>query len=130
MTGTLDSGVAAYRDGDNPRALDLLLPIARAGDAVAQRYAGLTYLDYMTDNPCRSVSEAVHWLQAAADQDDAAAAYELGRVYKHGDDGQRVDRPKAAALFGQALLLSEAAAEAGSAEHPAAPQRHRQILDK
>lgn len=113
----LEAGRAAFHAGDMVRALDLLLPLARAGDAVAQRWAGLAYLDSMTNNPCRSVSEAIHWLKTAADQSDARAAYELGVVYKHGDDGQRIDRPKAAALFQQALSVSDTAAEAGSAEH-------------
>ncbi len=113
----LESGRAAIRAGDTVRALDLLLPLARAGDASAQRWAGLAYLDSMSANPCRSVSEGLHWLRAAAEQDDARAAYELGSTYKHGDVDLRADRSKAPALFQKALLLSESAADAGSADH-------------
>lgn len=112
-----EAGRAAFRDGKTARALDLLLPLARAGDAEAQRLAGLAYLDSMTANPCRSVSEGLYWLRVAADQDDARAAYQLGSIYKHGDVGLRADRSMAPAMFRKALTLSEPAAEAGSAEH-------------
>lgn len=113
----LEAGRAAFHAGDRMRALDLLLPLSRAGNAVAQRWAGLAYLDSVTDNPGRSVSEGLHWLRAAAEQDDARAAYALGRLYKHGDVGLKSDRSKAPALFDKALSLCETEAEAGSAEH-------------
>ena len=113
----LQAGRAALRDGDTVRALDLLLPLARAGDAVAQRWAGLAYLDSMSDNPCRSVSEGLHWLRAAAEQDDAPAAYELGSLCKHGDVDLPSDRKSAPGWFKKAHALSEPKADAGSAEH-------------
>lgn len=112
---SLDAGRAAYRAGDYRRALDVLLPLARAGQAEAQRYAGLAHI--ADENPGRSVSEAVHWLGQAAEQQDAPAAYELGRILKHADDGLKPDRSEAARHFQTALDLSESEAEAGSAEH-------------
>ncbi len=112
---SLDAGRAAYRAGDYRLALDILLPLAREGQAEAQRYAGLAHI--ADENPGRSVSEAVHWLGQAADQRDAPAAYELGRILKHGDDGLKPDRSGAARYLRTALDSSEPEAETGSAEH-------------
>lgn len=112
---TLDAGRAAYRAGDYRHALDVLLPLTRKGVVEAQRYAGLAHI--ADENPGRSVAEAVHWLGQAADGRDAPAAYELGRILKHGDDGLKSDKSEATRYFQAALDLSEPEADAGSAEH-------------
>lgn len=112
----LDSGREAFRAGDHGRALDLLLPLARGGGAAAQCLAGRTYLDDLYDNPCRSVSEGLYWLEQAADRGDFRAAYELGGHFKYGQHDLRTDRGKTAGFFERARTLAEPAAEAGSAE--------------
>lgn len=112
----LDSGREAYRAGNHARALNLLLPLARAGDPEAQSLVGRTYLDDQYDNPCRSVSEGLYWLEQAEDRDGIRAAYELGMQFKYGHHDLRRDRARAAESFERARALAEPAAEAGSAE--------------
>lgn len=112
----LEIGREAFRAGDHVRALDQLLPLARAGDAVAQCLAGRTYLDELHDNPCRSVSEGIFWLEQAADRGDFRAAYELGAHFKYGLHDLRKDKGKAARFLERARALAEPASEAGSAE--------------
>lgn len=62
------AGEAAFNAGDTAGAVTLLLPCAEAGDARAQFLLGVAYVNWgMT-------SEAIGWLQLAADQGDAIAA--------------------------------------------------------
>ena len=111
----IDRAITALRAGAQGFALDILLPLARNGDPLAMRQTGLAYIDDQAGH--RSVTEAAFWLGEAAARDDAPAAYELGRLFKYGDDGLRPDRARAAELFSTALELAQAPADSGSAEH-------------
>ena len=78
----LESAKAAYDAGEYDTALELLIPLAEAGDAIAQHNLGVMYRDGFgvpQDN-----SEAVKWTRKAAEQGYAEAQYNLGKVYQDG----------------------------------------------
>ncbi|WP_374383622.1 tetratricopeptide repeat protein [Dongia sp.] len=76
------SGVDAYYKGDFKGAYDAWLPLAEAGDAVAQNSLGALYdhgLGVMEDN-----AEAARWYEAAAQQGFPLAMRNLGNQYATG----------------------------------------------
>lgn len=83
--GPLETGAAAFRHHDYPRAAQILLPLAKAGDPRAQTYMGFLYANG------RGVAQdyivASGWYRAAAEQGDPTAQFMLGLMY---DKGQGV----------------------------------------
>ncbi|MCP4385353.1 MAG: sel1 repeat family protein [Hyphomicrobiales bacterium] len=74
---------AAYRRGDGPAAVELLLPLANRGNAIAQYFLGSIY-DNGREGVERDRAEAVRWFRLAADQGDALAQASLGIMYSLG----------------------------------------------
>lgn len=73
----------AYRQGDDGKALPLYLPLARNGNREAQaRVANI----YTRDKGVAvNATESCNWWQAAANQNDANAANNIGRCFESGN---------------------------------------------
>ena len=99
-----DDGLSAYRRNDFATAFQVWRALAENGDAHAQVYLGLLYLNGQgaPQNP----TLAVMWYRKAADQGNAAAQHNLGWAYEHGR-GTPQD-------FAQAVAWYRKAAEKGN----------------
>lgn len=95
------AGVAAFETGDYTAAHAEWLPLARDGDAAAQRNLGLLYLDGL--GVARDTEAAAACFRAAADQGNARAQANLGTLHLTGD-GVRQSFPLALEWF---LLAAE-----------------------
>jgi TPR repeat protein len=73
---------AAYRDAEYAKALDLVRPLAAAGDARAQALLGVMH--YRGRGVAQDYGEAVTWFRRAADQNDVAGLFYLGFMYSEG----------------------------------------------
>lgn len=71
----LEQGIAALGNGEQAKAIKILLPLASAGDVQGQYYLGLSY-EYSPD--------AAKWLRKAAEQGHAKAQYFLYTLYRDG----------------------------------------------
>jgi TPR repeat protein len=78
----IDDAVAARLNGDYPKALKLLRPLAEQGNAAAQSNLGFMYETGMGLPQDRA--EAAKWYRLAAEQGRANAQYNLGRMYATG----------------------------------------------
>ncbi|QTN23824.1 sel1 repeat family protein [Rhizobacter sp. AJA081-3] len=78
----LQDGIAAMHRKDYPAALQLLEPLARAGNAQAQLRMGL--LHYHGHGVRESDAQAVQWFERAARQGLAEAQFQLGNMYAYG----------------------------------------------
>lgn len=90
---TAEDGRALYLEGDCDGALEILLPLARAGDANAQNVVGAAY-----DDGCgveEDHAQTLAWWQKAADQGFARAQYNLGWFWEQGFDGYPADYARA-----------------------------------
>jgi uncharacterized protein len=77
-----EDGVAAYEKGDYATALQAWLPLATAGDALAQIRVAALYADGR--GVTRDYAEAAKWFRKAADQGNARAQFNLGTMFSHG----------------------------------------------
>ena len=75
-------GYAAYKSGYYARAMDLWLPLAKAGDPRAQEFVGI--LHEGGHGVPKDIDKAMAWYERAADGGDMAAQYNLGRIYLEG----------------------------------------------
>lgn len=80
---SLSDGIDAYRQGDYQRARDIWLPLAEAGDAVAQFNLGKLY-EFGGGGLAKDHSQAVRWYREASAQGVAAAENNLGLMYAQG----------------------------------------------
>jgi len=78
----LEDGIAAYRDKDYVKAVDLWRPLAEKGVAAAQYRLGTLYAE--GKGVAQNDATAATWFQRAAEQGDAAAQYNLGASYAEG----------------------------------------------
>ncbi len=80
--GQFEDGIAAYEAKDYERAMQLLLPLADAGDAEAQyRVGNLYYFGYGVDQDQQIGTD---WYERAAKQDHREATFNLGVAYYAG----------------------------------------------
>ena len=75
-------GSVAYSAGDFATAFKLHMPLAEAGDAVAQYFIG-SYYSQGKGVP-QDKAEAVKWYRLAASQGDFISQYTLGLMYERG----------------------------------------------
>ena len=66
--------------GDRTTAIDILIPLAEAGEVYAQLHLGLIYNDGDEVND----AEAAKWYQRAAEAEEPHAQYLLGMMYYDG----------------------------------------------
>src|SRR6185436_13709648 len=81
-SNSFEDGVAAYEKGDYTTALQLWLPLATAGDAMAQIRVAALYADGR--GVTRDYAEAAKWFRRAADQGNARAQFNLATMFGHG----------------------------------------------
>src|SRR5690606_26378152 len=112
-----DAGAAAYQSGDFRAAMTEWLPLAEAGDPVAQNSVGALYdhgLGVDEDD-----AEAARWYQMAADQGLPLAMRNLAGMYA-GGYGLPYDKDQAIHWYEQAAQLGdEKAAQRLAALDPA-----------
>lgn len=89
---SLDDAARAYQSGDYKKAHELLKPLARDGNAIAQHNVGLMYKN--GQGVTRNYAEAAKWFRKAADQGVASSQYNLAIMY---DSGRGVSRDYATA---------------------------------
>ncbi len=80
--GWLDDGRAARLRGDYATALRLFRLAADQGDAIAQQYLGVMYID--GEGVPQNYAEAFKWYRLAADQSITNAQLCLGSMYATG----------------------------------------------
>jgi len=80
--GPFEDGVAAYDHKDYAKALELWLPLARAGDPTAQFNVGVLYEKGLGVDA--SATDAAQWYLKAAEQGDLGAQYALAVLYESG----------------------------------------------
>jgi TPR repeat protein len=83
----VSDGDAAFHNGEYSKAVKLLLPLARHGDAVAQRDVGLMY--FGGNGLAHDSREAVKWFSLSARQGQIGAQVNLGIAYATGEGVQR-----------------------------------------
>ena len=103
----LEGGLAAYERGDYAAALELLTPLAQAGDAGAQLRLGRMF--YAGRGVEQDFVTAASWLQKAAEAGLGEAQNGLGRLY-YGGEGVPKDFAEAARWYRRAAALGVAAA--------------------
>jgi TPR repeat protein len=99
-----DAGGDAYSKGDFKAAMAEWLPLAEAGDAIAQNSVGALYdhgLGVDEDD-----STAAHWYQLAADQDFPLAMRNLANMYA-GGHGVPFDEAQAESWYEKAARLGD-----------------------
>jgi TPR repeat protein len=92
-------GTLAYQEGDYARAYNEWLPLARAGNAAAQRNIGQLYR--LGLGVPKDLKVAANWYRPAADQGLSRAQANLGVMYLRGE-GLARDPAKAADWFNKA----------------------------
>jgi TPR repeat protein len=83
VSGGINSGAAAFKQGDYDAALRVWRPLAEQGNAGAQLDLGFMY-DHGYGVP-QDYQEAITWYRRAADQGNDRAQYNLGHMYDKGD---------------------------------------------
>jgi len=94
-----NEGTAAYQAGDYTRAYNEWLPLARAGNAAAQRNIGQLYR--LGLGVPKDLKVAANWYRLAAEQGLARAQANLGVMYLRGEGVER-DPQTAASWFRKA----------------------------
>lgn len=89
----------AYRQGDDAKALSLYLPLARNGNREAQSRAASIYA--RDKGVAVNAAESCNWWEAAANQNDANAANNIGRCFESGN-GRAKSYPSAATWYRRA----------------------------
>lgn len=84
---TLQQGISAFAREDFPRAASIFIPLAAAGDPVAQSY--LAFLFETGRGVPMNYTEAAMWYRRSAEQGYDVAQFSLGLLY---DKGQGVPR--------------------------------------
>jgi len=104
----LDSAKAAYEAGDYETAIELLIPLARAGDAQAQSNLGFMYQE--GKGIPQDYAEALKWFRKAAVQGNALGQSNLGLMYAEGK-GIPQDYAEALKWFRKAAVQGDAQAQ-------------------
>jgi uncharacterized protein len=79
----LTLGSNAYEKGHYQSAIRILLPLAQAGDSVAQYYVGLMYLK--GQGVSKDTTRAIDSLRKSAEAGNAYARTYMGAIYRRGE---------------------------------------------
>lgn len=99
----LESGISAFTSRNFSQAMQLLHPLAEAGEAESQYRVAIMCQNGL--GVVRKPQEARRWMESAAEQGNAMAQHGLGFMYMEGDCTERDPR--------QALYWFEKAAAQG-----------------
>jgi TPR repeat protein len=94
ISPALPDALIRYTKLDYVKALEMLLPLAQGGDAVAQEILGFMYA--RGEGIPADEAAAYHWFALAADAGRTEAQFQLGRIYR---DGAGVPRDSKTALY-------------------------------
>ncbi len=94
-----ESAKAAYEAGEYETALEILIPLAEAGDANAKNSLGVMYDKGL--GVSQDYAEAAKWYGKAAEQGFAKAQHNLGGMYERGI-GVQQDYAEAIKWYGKA----------------------------
>jgi hypothetical protein len=94
--GSVEAAQNAYEAGDYARALQILRPLAEAGNADAQ--VGLAFAYYDGNGVTQDYAQALAWFGKAADQGHAIAQNNIGYMHRNGQ-GVPASDAEAAAWF-------------------------------
>lgn len=83
----LSDGDAALQNGEYPKAIKILLPLAEQGKAVAQRDVGLMYFD--GNGFAHDPREAAKWFSLSAKQGQIGAQVDFAIAYTTGEGVQQ-----------------------------------------
>jgi TPR repeat protein len=83
----LKSGIAAFETRNFSQAMQMLYPLAEAGEAEAQFRVAIMCQNGL--GVVRKAEEAQRWMEAAAEQGNALAQHGLGFMFMEGDCVQR-----------------------------------------
>lgn len=83
----LKSGIAAFETRNFSQAMQMLYPLAEAGEAEAQFRVAIMCQNGL--GVVRKAEEAQRWMEAAAHQGNALAQHGLGFMFMEGDCVQR-----------------------------------------
>lgn len=104
----LDEAEAAYERKDYAQVLEIVQPLAEAGNGRAQNYLGLLYDQGQAVK--KDPNRAREWFQKAAEAGNAVAQYNLGLIYMGGPPAER-DYIEARQWFEKAAKVDVAAAK-------------------
>jgi uncharacterized protein len=107
--GAFEDSAIAFDNGDYARAVALLEPLARKGEARAQFRLGYLYEAGL--GVPQDYGRAMEWYRRAADQGDANSQYNVGHLYATGL-GVSVDFREAVKWFEKAALQGDPDAQA------------------
>ncbi|MCB2108896.1 MAG: sel1 repeat family protein, partial [Rhodobacteraceae bacterium] len=82
--GTRQEGKTAYLNGDDLRALKVLIPYAAKGDVEAQTLVGFMYSDGLSQRALPNHCVANYWLERAAKSGNGFAQLRLAEKYYRG----------------------------------------------
>jgi TPR repeat protein len=82
FAGPLEDGMAAYRENDFAKAMELWLPLAESGNPAAQLQVGNLYAEGKGVE--QSDTTAAAWFERAAQRGNMQAQYNLGVSYAEG----------------------------------------------
>jgi TPR repeat protein len=102
-------GISAHKTGNYARALELLVPLAEAGDDKAQGLVGSIYAE--GQGVARDYSQAMEWFLKSAARGNTAAQVGLGVMYERGQ-GVPQDFNKAIEWYRTAADRGDPTAEA------------------
>jgi TPR repeat protein len=94
ISPALPDALIRYTRLDYVKALEMLLPLAQRGDAVAREILGFMYA--RGEGIPADQTAAHHWFALAADAGRTEAQFHLGRIYR---DGAGVPRDSKTALY-------------------------------
>ena len=108
-----DAGVAAYKAGDYPKALQNFYAADKKGHMKAPRYIGICYENGYGVKPDAKV--AAKWYEKAVSRGDITGTYYLGRLYELGkgvpqDYGKAVELYRKSAQHGDIIAAPAMAA--------------------
>jgi TPR repeat protein len=106
--GSLEEGLAAYRNADYAKAVELWRPLADKGDVDAQYRLGSMYAE--GKGVAQNDATALMWFRRAAEGGNAAAQYNVGASYATGVGVEKNDA-EAAKWFHRAADQGMAFAE-------------------
>lgn len=110
LSASFEEGLAAYEGGDYIDAFDNWIPLAKQGEAAAQR--NIAHLYAAGKGVRRNLKQAELWYLKAANRGYSDAQYDLGILYLNGAPGIFADKSKAEYWLSRAAESDHALAKA------------------
>lgn len=104
---TLDAALEKYYAGSPQAAVEMIEPVALAGDAGAQYLLGNILYSLSTSRGGESLEDSINWYRMAAAQGSAEANYALAVIYENSwrNSDQEAEAANAMVFYGEAADL-------------------------